>query len=536
MDELSSPSRVAQQASFTMGEWKPFLLLTGLLLIVRTLFLLTSPVDLISDEAYYWDWSRRLDICYYSKPPMIAWLNWLSTTLGGVSPFMVRVSAMLLATSGLFFVYDLGRMMYGPRVGLIAMLLIALTPGNTAQSALMTIDAPFLFCWCGALWSSWRWLNSTLWNRWVFVTGGFLLLGILSKQTMCGFIPLMGLFLLLSKPDRTRIFSLSPYMIVAIGSLAIVPLLYWNMQHDWLTFQHTASHFDTEQVNLLKRLSWFGEFAAGQVALVSPLLWFALAIVFVVASRKLWSLERNELYLLCFSGIPMWGVLLLAFRQRLEPNWPAAFYPAGIVLVAGVLLQAVPVAAQIRFPRNYLRWSLTSSAFCVSLFYLATWIIPLSPLANSSWDFTARLRGWQELAHDVDAILPADYATGKYQFVATTGRSTISELAFYLPSHPVIHRFNPSDRIDSQYDYWGVPHDLSTHETIILTTANQPLNQELSARYQEVSPLGQVDLSLGKNRERGVKIWIAKPFPQQPHSASPNSQIAREIQPSTSIR
>src|ERR1700688_4209334 len=35
---------------------------------------LWCPLDLASDEAHYWDWSRHLDWCYYSKGPLVAWL------------------------------------------------------------------------------------------------------------------------------------------------------------------------------------------------------------------------------------------------------------------------------------------------------------------------------------------------------------------------------------------------------------------------------------------------------------------------------
>ena len=35
---------------------------------------LACPLDLAPDEAHYWDWSRRLDWCYYSKGPLVAWL------------------------------------------------------------------------------------------------------------------------------------------------------------------------------------------------------------------------------------------------------------------------------------------------------------------------------------------------------------------------------------------------------------------------------------------------------------------------------
>ena len=40
---------------------------------LRVSFLFINGLDLIGDESYYWDWSRRLDWCYYSKPPMVAW-------------------------------------------------------------------------------------------------------------------------------------------------------------------------------------------------------------------------------------------------------------------------------------------------------------------------------------------------------------------------------------------------------------------------------------------------------------------------------
>ena len=45
---------------------------------LRLIFLLSSDLDLIGDESYYWDWSRQPDWCYFSKPPMVAWLIHLS--------------------------------------------------------------------------------------------------------------------------------------------------------------------------------------------------------------------------------------------------------------------------------------------------------------------------------------------------------------------------------------------------------------------------------------------------------------------------
>ena len=32
------------------------------------------PIDLSGDEAHYWDWSRQLDLSYYSKGTLVAYI------------------------------------------------------------------------------------------------------------------------------------------------------------------------------------------------------------------------------------------------------------------------------------------------------------------------------------------------------------------------------------------------------------------------------------------------------------------------------
>ena len=56
-------------------DWnKRFFLLLALTTVFRLAYLLSVPLDLAGDEAYYWDWSRQLDWGYFSKPPMVAWI------------------------------------------------------------------------------------------------------------------------------------------------------------------------------------------------------------------------------------------------------------------------------------------------------------------------------------------------------------------------------------------------------------------------------------------------------------------------------
>lgn len=82
----------------------------------RALFLFIAPLDLVPDEAYYWDRSRQLAWGYYSKSPMIAWIDALSTGIGGAHAATVRLPAIILGTVGIWALFLLARRLYNPRV------------------------------------------------------------------------------------------------------------------------------------------------------------------------------------------------------------------------------------------------------------------------------------------------------------------------------------------------------------------------------------------------------------------------------------
>jgi len=84
------------------------LLFNFVLLIFRVFYVLYYPLDLTPEEAQYWDWSRHLDLSYYSKPPMVAYLNYLSSSILGYTELAVRIvpisfSFLLSILTYLFF-------------------------------------------------------------------------------------------------------------------------------------------------------------------------------------------------------------------------------------------------------------------------------------------------------------------------------------------------------------------------------------------------------------------------------------------------
>src|SRR6202035_207385 len=87
------------------------------------------PVDLSGDEAQYWDWSRHLDLSYYSKGPMVAYIIHASCAVMGNTMPAVRLPALILAVGTSICTYWLTRKLFGSdRLALGAFLLGAIVP------------------------------------------------------------------------------------------------------------------------------------------------------------------------------------------------------------------------------------------------------------------------------------------------------------------------------------------------------------------------------------------------------------------------
>ncbi len=511
MNEPLEATTAQSDESFTWTRravW--FLLGLGLF---RVLYLALDPFDLVHDEAYYWDWSRQLDYGYFSKPPMIAWIIGLSTRLLGDHEFGVRLPATLLGTGSLAFVFLLARRMYDAKVGFWAMLLAALTPGNVAMSLLMTIDAPFLFFWSVAMYCFWRLLErgEGRW-KWIVATTVVIGLGLLTKQTMVGMLVFGGLFVLLSREDRHEAVRPTLYL-CAIGALLfLAPVFLWNYQHDWVTLHHTSEHFQGEPVSFLRRAMISLEFVGGLFGVISPVTFFLFGCVSAFGLFAFPHLGRRERYLLCLSALPMLLVLGLSLKQRLELNWPAPFFSAGLILVAAWAL------GHVQLPKLFLKpgeWRLRYAATVGAIFLVGTYamplVLPVLGLNGSKVDVLVRLRGWEELGKEVGARVDANDDRSKAMIV-TAGRAVASELAFYMPQHPKVYLWGDNQFPLSQYDVWGGPQESDSRDFLLVTHQGEEVPLPLRLAFRSIEPIEDVEVEVGPNRKHAVTVYRGQGF------------------------
>ena len=506
------PSRKGEKAWLWRTLW-----LVGGLLLWRCCYAFIVPLDLVADEAYYWSWSRQLDWCYFSKPPMIAWIIHLATQLGGHTPWVVRMPAVLLGTIGLLFIYALGSRMYGEKAGFWATAAAAATPANAAMSLIMTIDAPFMFCWSAALYAFWRLIERHR-DRylWAVITGFSVGLGLLSKQTMIVFLALSFLFLLLTPNHRIELAKPLVWLTALFSLVFLIPVVFWNIDQGWVLIHHTTGHFTAVPFSATSRLLNLAEYSASQGGIISPLTGLLVSVVIFLGLVTWNRIQKRERYLVCFSAVPLSGILMLSLFQRIEPNWPGPFYASGIVLLAGWATGKADLGQRLGCLRRFFVPAVFVGAASCVLTYSLPFALPLLGLEGSRFDPTVRLRGWHQLAQQVDeqmAILPRPNQTA---IVTTTGRGLASELAFYMKGNPYVFPYNETGIVFSQYDVWGWPEDLSRKDMMLITHTHGQIPESLRKRFQRLQQSSVLTRDLGHGRVFTYQIWLGSGFQELP--------------------
>ena len=95
--------------------WQRFgYVVIAVLLLFRLAYINSDIIQLSEDEAYQWVWSKHPALSYFSKPPMIAYTQFVGTHLWGDTQFGVRFfSPILSALTGFFLLRFMKRYVSG---------------------------------------------------------------------------------------------------------------------------------------------------------------------------------------------------------------------------------------------------------------------------------------------------------------------------------------------------------------------------------------------------------------------------------------
>src|SRR5947209_1740107 len=92
------------------------------------------------------DWlTPRLNgVKYFEKPPLHYWLVAAAFSLLGETELAARLPCAICATAGLLIVYGFGAVCFGAEIGLLAALMLAVSPLYFALARMDIIDTPLM--------------------------------------------------------------------------------------------------------------------------------------------------------------------------------------------------------------------------------------------------------------------------------------------------------------------------------------------------------------------------------------------------------
>jgi 4-amino-4-deoxy-L-arabinose transferase-like glycosyltransferase len=501
-----------------------FLLLSSLF---RIYYIQNGPLDLSPDEAHYWEWSRRLDLSYYSKGPMIAYLIYLSTSIFGDTVFSIRIMAVIFSALSSILLYSLGKNLYDEKVGLSSAILLQIVPLFSAFGVLFTIDSPFIFFWILSLFlfskaaniraaskesnsatdncfevadtpsltlpprgggqgwggnSELRTQNSKLSSNSSLIThhsslvywrflGLSIGLGLLTKYNMVFFYPCAFLFLLLSKEYRKLLLTKGPYIAFIISLIVFSPVIIWNVNHEWITFKHTAGQAHIAEGIRISLKSFF-EFLGSQFGVITPLLLILMAV-------SVWRLrKKSEGAFLFWFLVPVIAFFLLkSVQAKVQANWALPGYLSGIVAFSAFYMKRFHSEGKgIKI--------LIAVAVLLPVIITAVAHYPLIINLPVKQDPTLRLRGWKELGAEVTNIYERK-SVNRPVFIFSDRYQVSSELAFYVKGHPVTYCINLGRRMN-QYDLWPGFNNLLHYDAIFVTTGDSEIPGKVAAAFNKV--------------------------------------------------
>jgi 4-amino-4-deoxy-L-arabinose transferase-like glycosyltransferase len=448
-------------------------------ILAVTLFRLwySTQLELVGDEAYYWLWSRRLDLSYLDKGPVIAWLIALGTGLFGQTVFGIRFFAVILSTLTGIGIYFLARRLFNDRVALWAVVLAAVTPMFAVGAILMTIDTPYIFFWTLAALTFWHAKDSVRLWPWI-LTGILVGLGMLSKYTGAVELVSFAAFCALHPPSRRHFLQGTFWIMIFVAAVFLILPVYWNWTHDWPTTRflfHRGALDEPAHIDPLKALIFLG----GQAGVISPLIFFGL--ILVIGRPGLAKLEsKTEVTYLLLLFLPLFlFYLVISLQQPSQANWAAAAYVGGFILLAA---EWSWLAAR----KAWARW-LGGAGIVLGL------VIVLG-LHETSWlslppgkDPLDRARGSVNLAAQVTEL---ETKTGA-SFVIANKYMTAALLSFYLPGQP--DTFMPvSSAPYNQLILWPSYRQVHpTGDAIFVSDFNR-VPTSLKEDFAPIEPLGEL--------------------------------------------
>lgn len=482
---------------------------------------LAARLPLFVDEAFYWQEGRHLAWAYSDLPGLTAWLARIGDALGD-GTLALRMPFLAIAAAIPWIVVRMTTREFDAKTGWQAGSLALLLPLAGTLGLLALPDVPLLFATALCLDAGLRSLHRVDAFAAMELALG-LAIGGLTHYRFAAVIAVGFIALLMLRDGRRALRDPKLWGAVAIGALAWLPLLLWNLHNAdaGLRFQLVDRHpwsFSGEGIRLGRM----------QLLLATPLLLAAMAVAAWrgVRDADMPDDSRAARYLAMCGSMIVLGFLALGFfadRERVSFHWSLPGYLALLPLAPAVLA---------RWPRAWriAAWATAALGLAVVFGYYAMASVPSLRAQAASRNFhPTNFAGWEEL----DAAVRAKLATMPADTRLLAGNFKIgAELGFARGDADVgvlAHPLNDKHGRAPQLAQWQLLHtgraSLGGGPILLAASANDVEFRDLLAHYHalcgQVGPLPPPQvLNIDHGRQRFLLFAFDGPM-QRGNCATP---------------
>jgi hypothetical protein len=425
--------------SSALRQWLAVAALIVALTALRVTY--ASLIDLRTDEAYYWTWSKENELCFLDHPPMIAWFIRFGTAIFGDTNLGVRFAGILaMLVTQLLLADIVRRVTHDMRAIVLAVLMPEAALYYGLLMAKVSPDVPLIPFAIAMVWALVR-LKESGDPRWWLAAGVLGGLALLSKFTAVMLIPAVLAFMLV--PDWRRRWLLSPYPWLAalIAVVVFLPVLIWNAQHDWASFRFQLVRATATHELSLRTVA---DFIGLQLGLVGFIL---LPVVLSGVALTAWRgyIRGNAVAVLLSTAVivPFVYFFWKSLSLRVGDTWPMFMWPAGFAATA-ISIATMPregwAAWKIRSTISWANVAIVSGIIMVVVVFLYYVVSP--------WNFIGKTdpiggeAGYEQVADRAQAELQKIGAT----WIATTDYRTYAMLRWYFNGRVPVIQINERGR------------------------------------------------------------------------------------------
>ena len=413
--------------------------LIALLTAMRVVY--AGVIELRTDEAYYWTWSKENVLSFLDHPPMIAWFVRFGTAIFGDTNFGVRFAGLLaMLVTQLVLADIVRRVTHDIRAIILAVLMPEAAIYYGLLMAKVAPDVAMIPFAVAMVWALVRLADSDD-ARWWLAAGAFAGFALLSKFTAVMLLPAVLAFML--GPDWRRRWLTSPYpwAAVLIAVALFSPVLIWNYQQDWASFRfQSVRAVATHELSLRT----VGDFFGLQFFLVGPIL---LPVVLSGVALTAWRAVRRRDAVATLLGtsviVPFGYFLWKSLTLRIGDTWPMFLWPLGFAAAAINIAMLPREGWPARMIRSTITWAKAAVGFGMVL-VVGTFLYSVA----CPWNFFGKAdpiggeAGYEQVASRAQQEMQKIGAT----WIATTDYRTYAMLRWYFRDRVPVVQINERGR------------------------------------------------------------------------------------------